>query len=255
MPQEIGRRAFVGTMVAGLPLLAGGPVALAQSNAKGRARSGSTGGRPLDPFLEYSVRELGRIQRRAHAARRMRGEDARAAAQHLRSLRVYARGTTLDAAVIETVSAAVASQGRDALMYPKADPQKVADDMRQFGFEIADVPDAIVLDYAARAALLDQVQKEGVTPELTRIADTIARASAEFDRRAAMVAQPFVQVQDADWWGGFCGSLQYTIAKLQAEVYLLGFLAFLNPDLLGAYYLMSAGMGIDALVYGAGCWW
>lgn len=250
MRQEIGRRAFVGTVIAGAPLLVEGPSLFAQSNAATAAGTGS-----LDPFIEYTVRELATIQRHAQEAHKMRGEEARAAAQQIRAAVVYVQGLGLDEEVKRATGSVVSANGRDAVMYPDVDGQRALAAMRQFGLTLDALPDTGGIDYVTRAALLDDLSKTGITPVLSRIADTLAGASAELDRRVATMATPIVRVQDMDWWSGFCSSLQSTIAQLQAEAYMLALVAWLNPDLLGAYYVVEAAIGVDYSIYAALCSW
>lgn len=250
MRQELGRRAFVGTVIAGVPLLVDRPSLSAQSKA-----AATGGGGSLDPFIEYTVRELASIQRHAQETHKMRGEEARAAAQQIRAAVVYVQGLGLDDEVKRTAGAVVSTNGRDAVMYPDVDSQRALAAMRQFGVTLDAFPETSSVDYVTRAALLDDLSKTGITPVLSRIADTLAGASAELDRRAATVATPLVRVQDADWWNGFCSSLQSSIAQLQAEAYMLALAAWIDPDLLGAYYLVEAAIGVDYSIYFALCSW
>lgn len=252
MRQNIGRRAFVGTVVAGVPLLVNGPSLLAQSKPAAPAAGGA---RPLDPFIEYTVRELAGIQRRAQRSHTMRGEDARAAAQQIRASVVYVRGLGLDDQVERALRAAVAASGRDAVLYPEVDPQQALAALRQFGLEADAFPDVSGVDYPTRAAMLDDLLSGGVTPALARIADTLSRASGELDRRAALATAPVVRVQDSSYWSGFCASLQSSINQLQAEAYMLLLAAFFNPDLIGAYYLVEMAIGVDYSIWAAVCAW
>src|SRR5512146_2836616 len=117
MRQEMGRRLFVGTMVAGLPLIADGSSLLAQSGAGQRPRGGARERDGIDPLFAFTLRELGRIQSRARAAHAMRGEDARPAALQLRTVALYAQEIDLDTTVKRALESAVARRGRDAVMY------------------------------------------------------------------------------------------------------------------------------------------
>jgi hypothetical protein len=252
MCQEIGRRAFVGSVIAGVPLLVDRPSLLAQSPA---ASTAAARGGSLDPFIEFTVRGLAAIQRRAHDSHSMHGEQARAAAQQIRGAIVYLQGQRLDDDVERVAAAAVAANGRDALMYPEVDGLKALAAMRQFGLALDAFPDTTGVDFTTRAALVDDLSKTGVTPMLSRIADTLATASAELDRRAAAVTSPIVRVQDTAWWNGFCSSLTSTIAQLQAEAYMMALLSWFAPDMLGAYYLVQAAIGVDYGTYVALCVW
>src|SRR5688572_11967423 len=108
METGIGRRLFVGSVVAGLPLLASTSRLAAQEGA-GSLHQHADAVMASDQVLEHIVRQLAGIH---NAMRRQsRGEHMRAFAAQLRTLAVYGRQAGLDAAVKTGIGALVERDG------------------------------------------------------------------------------------------------------------------------------------------------
>jgi hypothetical protein len=214
MKSPIGRRAFVGGVVAGLPVLAAsGAGAFAQG--AGTAHVHGLGVLP-DPVLEHLARQLAAIHNRART-RGMRGEDARAFAATLRTMSVYGKQLDLDGQVRTALSEHLAANGRDSVLYQQGDRSATNAELQRFGFDI----DSRLLardvnhDYATRAAALDELMSGGASGAWERIAALLDRAAPELDRRAAQIRP--VAAQDWNYWYGFCTSLQRDINSLELQ--------------------------------------
>ena len=109
MQSVVGRRVFVGSVAAGVPLLAGAGIkAFAQAGAAA-PHNHPVAATAEDPVLRQLVREIAATHNAARA-RRPRGEDARALASQLRTLSVYAKQLDLAAKSIRQLAAHVRSE-------------------------------------------------------------------------------------------------------------------------------------------------
>lgn len=211
----MGRRVFVGSVVAALPLVASTRVRVAAQS--GTAAHTHADGVIVDPVLEHIARQLATHH---NAMRRdPRGEHLRAFAAQLRTLTVYGRQIHLDDVVRARVNALVAQEGRYAVLYTDGDVNHLRSELRAYGAQ----PDErllrapITLDYAARNAVLDAVLQSGVSAGWERIATTLERLAPEADRRAATIVRVSRQY-DAAYWEGYCKELwnQYSEAQFLA---------------------------------------
>src|SRR5687768_2560177 len=174
MESVVGRRVFVGSVVAGLPLLAGAGVrAFAQAGAAA-PHGHPAAGPAADPVLDHLVRQIAAAHNAARA-RRPRGEDARAVASHLKTLAVYAKQVDLDARARASVRELVAEHGRDAVMYHEVGREARQASLERFGFrvEARALDYQVNADYKARAAALDALLAGGLTPTWERMAKTL----------------------------------------------------------------------------------
>jgi hypothetical protein len=235
MESVVGRRVFVGTVVAGVPLLA-----VTRVRTLGQAGGAAPHAHPapeaaVDAVAEHIVRQLGVIHNRIRA-RGPRGEDARAMAAHLRTLVVHGRQIDLDGRARAGVRALIELRGRDEVLYHERDSRTVQAEMARFGFDVDTrllhrVPSS---DYATRSAALDRLLRDGVTPAWTRMADTLDRLAPELDRRGPVL--PVARVQDSDWWAGFCESIWNDFKTTQmwagsvCGTAALPFMSFLGPS-------------------------
>ena len=253
METGIGRRMFVGSIVATLPIVASRGRLAAQAGAS--AAHAHPNGVTVDPVLEHIARQLATNH---NAMRRdPRGEHVRAFAAHLRTLTVYGRQTGLDEAVKSRVGALVARDGRYNVMYLETDLVHLRSELRAYGAQ----PDErllkapVTLDYAAREAALDSVLQSGVTARWERLAAIFDRLAPEVDRRSAGVIR--VSQTEADFWAGYCKQLwseysevQFLTAALCASALIpiigVGFAPICIAHQLAATFL--------ALVYGVYCW-
>ena len=235
MESVVGRRVFVGSVVAGVPLLAvTGVRTFAQAGAAG-AHAHPAPAAPVDAVAEHIVRQMGAIHNRIRA-RGFLGEDARALAAHLRTLVVHARQIDLDARARAGVRTLIELRGRDEVLYDEPDPQTMQADMARFGFNVDTrllnrVPPA---DYLTRSAALDRLLRDGVSSAWARLADTFDRLAPELDRRGAVLIAN--RAQDAEFWAAFCKSLQgdydemKTWASTVCATAALPFMSFLGPS-------------------------
>src|SRR6476659_16460 len=129
METGIGRRVFVGSIAAALPLVMtrGHLAAQAGTDAVHAHPTGGT----IDPILEHLARQLATNH---NAMRRdPRGEHLRAFAAHLRTLTVYGRQSGLDETVKARVAALVARDGRYNVLYLQPDRTHLLSELRAYG--------------------------------------------------------------------------------------------------------------------------
>jgi hypothetical protein len=217
MQSVVGRRGFVGSVAAGLPLMASGG-ARAQSGqdtplGHHTAHVHPAGG-DIDPIAAHLFTQMATAHNRMR--RGPRGEDARAFAAALRTLSVHARVQALDTAITTATRRAEEREGRYALLSRDHDLENVRREVETFGLSLD--PSwrmrFVAVDPRRRARALDRVLAEGVTPTLDRVATLLERAAAQIDRRAGTVARVSRQT-DADWYAGFCEQLQKELDDVQ----------------------------------------
>ena len=254
METGIGRRMFVGSITAALPLMVTRGHLAAQAGG-GAAHSHPTA-ETVDPILEHLARQLATNH---NAMRRdPRGEHLRSFAAHLRTLTVYARQSGLDETVKSRVAALVARDGRYNVMYLEPDRKHLLSELRAYGAQ----PDekllnaTVTLDYAARGAALDSLLQSGITGRLERLAAILDRMAPEIDRRSAGVLRASRQT-DADYWAGYCKQLwseysevQFLTGALCASA-LIPVIGIAFAPICIAHQLAATML---ALVYGVYCW-
>jgi hypothetical protein len=180
MNVEVGRRVFVGSVVAGLPLLAGAgkDVAWAQN---GRAAA------PLqDPVLDQLQLDVKRAVKALSKSRS--GEHARRLSSSLRLLAAWGASAQLDARVKDTLRGAIARDGRDAVLWRNVDAVKFRADARDLGFDgssLAPLPTLPAVDYRTREIVLNDILENGVTARWRKAADTLDAAGTALDLRTA----------------------------------------------------------------------
>jgi hypothetical protein len=244
MKPEVGRRVFVGTVVAGLPLLTGKATVLAQGVAGGHDHA------PLaanDPVLEQIVRQIAAIHNSAQAG--LRGEHTRALAMQLRMLAVYERQLGVDDHVRAAAREMVDREGRGAILYAEPDVEGRRRAMRQYGFRPDDRgPDLTPPPtHAQREAALDRLLAEGITPAFDRLATAAELVGRELDRRSVKAINIALQ-DDADYIRGYCESIwdSYQDAQLMAIPFCLAakYFEWMTPSCLalegGAAILLLA---------------
>jgi hypothetical protein len=253
MDTGMGRRVFVGSVVAGLPLLA-----TSAGRAFGQAAGGTAhvhDGAVADPVLEHIARQLAAIH---NAMRRdPRGEHLRAFAAQLQTLSVYGRQIDIDARLASAVRTLIDRDGRDALLYPKPDRDHLLAELRRYGAQ----PDARIvgaesdLDYARRSAALDALIANGVSARLQSMATLLEHAAPEFDRAGGNVVR--VSQYDPAYWQGYCGELweqyrenQFLAATICASAALPVVGVLFVPECI-AWQLAAT---LLASVYAARCW-
>src|SRR6185295_12678697 len=104
MSVEVGRRVFVGSMAAGLPLLAGGGATLAFA----QRRNGAA--RIQDPVVDQLLAEMKQSVRSLSKA--SSGEHTRRLASSLRVLAAWGASQQFDVRVKDTIRGVIARDGR-----------------------------------------------------------------------------------------------------------------------------------------------
>jgi hypothetical protein len=206
METEIGRRMFVGSVVAGLPLLASTSRLAAQAGSGSPHQHANATG-TSDQVLDHLVRQLAGIH---NAMRRQpRGEHMRAFGAQLRMLAVYSRQAGLDAGVKAGVNALVERDGRAQVLYVEVDRERLRAELKAHGAQLDErlLATPITLDYAARSAALDSLLQTGGSLHLERIAATLERVAPAVDQRMATTIRVNQIYYDEEYWKGYCAEL------------------------------------------------
>jgi hypothetical protein len=210
MRPEVGRRVFVGTVMAGLPLIVGRTGLLAQGALAHKHTAAGA-----DPVVDQIVRQIAMIHNSAQAG--PRGAHARALAAQFRMLAVYQKQQRADDQARAAVREMVEREGRTALMYAEPDMENRLKALQDYGFQLDsrfyNVP--LNATHAAREAVLDELLDHGLTPTYERLAATLEKAAGPLDRRRRRLV---TIAQDQEWWDGFCAELwsQFQYAQLMA---------------------------------------
>lgn len=178
MKSEVGRRAFVGTVAAGLPLLAGtGTAAFAQSGHSplqhdvGRGR--------MDEELHRQIKDAVLGMRGPHAA-----ESARRVATALRMGAAHYAAHNVDERVTSSLQAMMRKEGREAFFaHVLSHRDSFAAEVRDYG--ITTLP-PLPADAGERRRALDQIVASGITPLMLGLADEFDRISTTIDARPAL---------------------------------------------------------------------
>ena len=211
METAMGRRVFVGSVVAGLPLLATSAARGATQSAMQAAHTHLDSG-GSDPLVEHIVKQLAA----AHNAlrREPKGEYARAFAAQLRTLAVYGREIKLDAQVNAAIGALIERDGRDAVLYADIDRDRMRAELKRYGAQADErlLNASIRLDYAARRATLDGLLRSGTTARWEHTAAILEHVAHDIDRRTSTLRRVSRQSgqpmgYDAAFWEGYCESL------------------------------------------------
>jgi hypothetical protein len=202
------RRVFIGSVAAGMPLLAGGALVAESAVPGAQHLHASDAG---DPVFEQLLREMATVHNRARSG--PRGEDARALAAQLRLVAVLGKTKELDDQIRRGISDLVARHGRDQVVHLPPDRPHMQQQLQQYGAEVDEraFTAPFAPDDATLSAGLAILEREGLTPTLERVAARLERLAPEFDERAS----PVVRVQDANYWQGYCSSIwgSYTEAQ------------------------------------------
>lgn len=206
MKRGVGRRVFVGSVVAGLPFLGGSAALVAQGNSgHDHALIG------VDPVVHDLVRQIASTHNAAQAG--PRSAHFRALAAQLRTLAVYERQIGLDDQVRAEVRRRVDREGRNAVLYAEEDLEMRRRNLEGFGFRMPNPPrqGELVPTHEQREAALDELLTNGVTPMLNRIASVAEKAALRIDARF----RPTFAAQD-DRRRSFCDESwqQYQQAQL-----------------------------------------
>ena len=211
----MGRRVFVGSVVAGLPLLAASSSRGAAQSALHTAHAHLDNTVP-DPVLEHIVRQLAAAHNSVR--REKKGEHVRAFAAQLRTLAVYGRSIDIDAQVKSGVSALVERDGRDGVLYAEIDHDRMRTELKRYGVQADErlLRTPLSLDYAARSAALNAFLASGITDRWEQAAATLERMAPELDRRFSTIVR--VSQHDPAYLDGYCREIwnQYMDAQFLA---------------------------------------
>ncbi len=251
----MGRRVFVGSVVAGFPLLAvtRGPLA-----AQGRGVTAHTHpeNEKVDPVLDHIARQL--VAHHNAMRREPRGEHLRAFAAQLRTLTVYGHQIGLDDEVKARTAALVEKEGRYNVLYLEPDRDHLRSELRAYGAQLDEqaLNAPITLDYNARLATLDSLLQSGVSARWERLAAIFERVAPDVDRRSGTVVRVSRQTE-ADYWAGFCKQLSSEVSevafmtKILCPPAMIPVVGVAFAPLCIAHMIALAMLGF---VYGVYCW-
>lgn len=211
MSVEVGRRVFVGSVAAGLPLLAGGGATLAFA----QRRSG--GARIQDPVVDQLLAEMkGSVRSLSKASS---GEHTRRLASSLRVLAAWGATQQFDARVKDTLRGVVAREGKQALLRRSVDRAMFRAEARALGFDERSnvpLPEPTVVDDATRQKIVDDLLTNGVTGRWRQLADTLDAAATSLDRQAAQRAGGATLVAQVD--PSICQMIRQQLSYLQLQM-------------------------------------
>jgi hypothetical protein len=230
---------FLGTVAAGMPLLITADVA-------GQAHDHASSARG-DAVFEHLAREVARIHNRVQR-RGPRGDDARALASAIRTMKVYAGQIDFDGKVKKGLRSLVNKRGREELLFVERDTVRSRAELRRFGVDVPEHDNRRTPppDYATRTKALDQLLARGVSPSLDRLATAFEEAADVLDRAGAV---PIRRVRDAI----SCASWAQTIAILEYESNAMCALSILVPAALTACAMLLASLATYQAFYWYNC--
>jgi hypothetical protein len=210
MNAEVGRRMFIGSIAGGVPLLAGGGVALLAQSDRLKDDHAHEHGNGRDAVLDAGLQHLGKVTRAAKARQGpLTLEEAVSSAAYVRMIGARIRDLDLDAAAQRVLRERVATTGRDTLLYETIDRARVRQHLAPYGIEIDDrligIPDAA--DYAARAAALDRALTTPISSAFERAA-SVLDAAAVAGQKIGPGVQRVQYSPDETWLSGYCKQLQ-----------------------------------------------
>jgi hypothetical protein len=239
MNAEVSRRVFVGSVAAGLPLLAqGGSASFAKAGVA--AHNHATGDGSADPVLEHVARQVAAIHNKTKE-RGITSEDARAIAAHLRTVDVYGRQINMNEQTKQAARKFFEAKGREAALYLDTDRRAAREELKRHGVDADDRwLETSGVDYLTRVQSRDDLLRTGLSGVLARAATTFDTIAAELDRRGVGQTAKVVRVQT--WYDGYCAQIQREIMRLEMDA---GFVCAF-----GAYYgaLTSVCLMIGAAI-------
>jgi hypothetical protein len=248
MKGEVGRRVFVGSVVAGLPLLAGAgaTVAWAQRGTAPRTR---------DPILDQLLAEMKGTVRAF--SKSQSGEHARRLSSSLRLLAAWGASSQIDTDVKQALRGAIAREGRDAILWHRPDAAAFRAEARDLGFDdssVVPVPALPAPDAATRQRVLDDMLAHGVTAHWRKAADALDAAAAALDRRASLQRGAATLAGQTD--PATCTQIAQTLALLNAEMIFWCGPWFVVWFVEGCGLATAAWLGVYVANWWMGCpWW
>jgi len=245
MNVEVGRRVFVGSMAAGLPLLAGGGATLAFA----QKQNGAT--RIQDPVFDQLLTDMkGSVRSLSQAGS---GEQARRLASSLRVFAAWGASKQFDSRVKATLRDVAKREGRDALLRRSVDPAMFKAEAREFGFDgtsAVPLPVPQPVDFVTRQRVLDDLLANGVTPRWRAVAATLDDAARSLDRMAAARSAGVTLVAQVD--PSICRMIQQELNYLTVQmVFWCAPWFYWVPEPCGL--ATSAYMGVWAVGWWYGC--
>lgn len=193
MSVDVGRRVFVGSMAAGLPLLAGGGATLAFAQRQDGAK------RIQDPVFDQVLIDMkGAVRGLSQAGS---GEHARRLASSLRVFAAWGATKQFDSRVKETLRDVVKREGRDTLLRRNADAAMFKAEARALGFDgTSGVPLPVpqLVDFTTKQRVVDDLLANGVTPRWRAAAATLDDAARSLDRMASAKSAGVTLVRQTD---------------------------------------------------------
>ena len=223
MKAEVGRRVFVGSVVTGLPFIAGGAVSRAQSGEPQHAHP--TAG--ADAVMDLLVRQIAAVH---NAARRgPRGEHFRALAALLRTMALYQRQIGADDQVRTMLRNVVERQGRNAVLYAEPDEMR-RQTLLSYGFRLEGItPPQMNATHEARDAALTMLLTEGITPTFNRLAGTADKIATATGRPNLKTVAFTPQDPDQEWWAAFCAELLGKLIPSASIALAIVFAVYIPP--------------------------
>lgn len=211
MSVEVGRRVFVGSVAAGLPLLVGATATLAGAQRQGGAA------RVRDPIVDQVLADMkGAVRGLSKASS---AEQTRRLASSLRVLAAWGASNQFDARVQETIRGVIRRDGRQGLLRQDVDRAMFKAEARELGFEgtsVVPLPVIPSVDYAARDRIVDDILANGVTAHWKTLADTLDAAAASLDRTASMRSRGMTLVAQAD--PSICRMINQELSYLNTQM-------------------------------------
>jgi GTPase len=210
MNLEVGRRVFVGSVVAGLPLLGGGAQRVWAQRQGGRVEK-------ADPVVAQVVADMKRSVRALSKA--PSAEQARRLASSLRLLSAWGTGAGLDAQIKETLGGVIRREGRQALLRRDADPSMFKAEAGELGFDgtsAVPLPALVSLDDATKQRIVDDLLANGVTARWRAIADMLDVAAQSLDRTASARSRGMTLIAQTD--PSICRMINQELYYLNAQM-------------------------------------
>ena len=252
MERRVSRRVFVGSVAAGIPLVAG---------TAGYALANSSTGQPhihrgdgsADAVFEHATKQLAAIVNRVRR-NGATAEDARLAAVLCTTLAVYGRQTGIDAQTRKAVRALTHSKGRDEIVDLEIDIRRVQAVSKKYGVDVDQrwLP-TYTIDRGIRAQVFDDLSRDGVTNTLASLAATFERVAGELERRGGRLSGIRLIQTDDSWRIAFCSQLWLNVSVQSAHAAMLCAAMLFMPGMESQCAFAQMAVLYFAAIYNAMC--
>jgi len=244
MNAEVGRRVFVGSVVAGLPFLAALP-ALAQ---RGATAGHTHAADRADPVLDLLVRQMARTHNAA-AQTTPRAEHFRALAAQLRTLALYERQLGVDEQIRAAVKELVDRDGRNAVLYATPDVEMRRRNLQTYGFRlpVRGREPAVFPSHQQREDVLDDLLERGITPAFDQMAAVADRVALRID--ASRARGLVFQQSDQEWWQAYCAEVWAQYEQAQQIANPVCIVAKYWPGFVPSCIALEGGAAVLLLAY------